>query len=165
MSKVSPFSTFIWVFRGSCFDLLQCSSFVIWSFHFILQICQRHLLINVCSLCVEAFVVRQVSHAYSGTDFTSEFIYVIFVLSEISFMSKFTVIKILNTADFPMLHFIYLSVPPLILTILPRYVNWFFELFWVKSSCCFSTSVAVLVSISSCLCESGAVSAAKYGYK
>lgn len=86
--------------------------------------------------------------------------------------------KILNTADdFPMLHFIYFSVPPLILTILPRYVNWFTSsgsfpwmlilsafvvyliakyssfcgLFWVKSSCCFSTSVAVLVSISSCL--------------
>ena len=34
------------------------------------KILLKHLLRKVCSLCVDAFVVRQVSQAYRRTDFT-----------------------------------------------------------------------------------------------
>ena len=57
------FLLLIWISIGSWFALLQISSLVTMSCHFILRMLLKHTLVNVCSLCIDAFVIRQVSEA------------------------------------------------------------------------------------------------------
>ena len=119
LSKTTFFSLF-GMSMGSWFALFHSSSFVILSCHLILRMFLRHLFEKVCILCIDALVVRQVSDAYSRTDLTLELKILSFVLFDISddvHIGR----KVLNTAAaFPILAFISLSVPPSLLTTLPR---------------------------------------------
>ena len=116
----------ILTWTGSWPVLCHKSRLEICSFHRIPSICRKHLLMKTCTCLIRALVYLQVSEPYRRTDLTFELNILSFVLvrSDLQLQTGRSIAKAC-CAFFFFLAFMSSSVPPVGLTMLPRYVNSF----------------------------------------
>ena len=107
----------------SCSAMFHNSLLVILSFQLMLKILLKQLLMKTWILRCSCLVVLQVSDPYSSTDFTLEL--KIFSLVCLEMILDFHNLSNMwnATLAFPSLALTSSSVPPSVLTMLPRYVN------------------------------------------
>ena len=113
----------VWT-MGVWLVLLQSSMLVILSGHLMFKICRRHLLTKTWISFSVFFVCFQVSDSKRRTDLTllSKILSLVFRLM---FLFRQTGLKMTNAClAFPILTRMSSSVPPELITMLPRYVKW-----------------------------------------
>ena len=110
---------------GSWPVLCHKSRSEIFSGHWIPSICRKHLLKKTCTCLIRALVSLQVSEPYRRTDLTFQLNILSFVLvrSDLQLQIGRSIAK--ACCAFFLLAFMSSSVPPVGLTMLPRYVNSF----------------------------------------
>ena len=106
-----------------CPACLQSSLLLIFLGHRIRKMFLRLLLMNTCNFCSNPLVSLQVSEPYKSTTFTFDPTTLSLVLV-VRAVDRHIGLSIANAClAFPIRAWISLSVPPFLLTMLPRYVN------------------------------------------
>ena len=131
------------VFAMGCWPVLRHSSMLDTLFgHRIPRICRWDPFVQTCSLWSMAMVYRQVSELYSRTVFTFEFKILSFVFMCIHLLFQMGLSMANASRAYVVLAWMSSSVPPVVLTRLPRYVN----LVTSSITCLSSSSGACMVS-------------------
>ena len=105
---------------GVCFVLSHSCSCETTSGHLMLRMVLRHLLVNVCSLWVLVLVTRHVSEPWSRTDFTLVLKILILLWRERAVDLQIGLKVLKACLALFIWHLISSSVPPSLLTTLPR---------------------------------------------
>src|ERR1700733_12998413 len=99
---------------------LSSSSFVVMACHLRRSMYLRHLFVKLCNLSTVDLMILHVSHPYIRTDLTLLLKICNFILWDMTLVLH-TGKRVLNAPmAFPILAFMSISVPPSLLTTLPR---------------------------------------------